>query len=62
MAGSVVDRLKSAWNAFRNADKEEEYLYSSGPEAVPYGTISSSSRPDRIRFTRGNEQSIVNAV
>ena len=62
MAGSVVDRLKSAWNAFRNADKEEEYLYSRGPEAVPYGTISSSSRPDRIRFTRGNEQSIVNAV
>lgn len=58
MPGSVVDRLKSAWNTFRNADKQEEY----SPEVRDYGVISSSYRPDRPRFTRGNERSIINAV
>ena len=58
MPGSVVDRLKSAWNTFRNADKQDEY----SPEIRDYGIISSSYRPDRARFTRGNERSIINAV
>ena len=58
MPGSVVDRLKSAWNTFRNADKQEEY----SPEVRDYGVISSSYRPDRPRFTRGNERLIINAV
>lgn len=62
MAGSVVDRLKSAWNAFRNADKEEENIWTQPQTESYYGVISSGSRPDRTRLTRGNERSIVNAV
>lgn len=62
MAGSVVDRLKSAWNAFRNTDKEEENIWTQPQTESYYGVISSGSRPDRTRLTRGNERSIVNAV
>lgn len=47
------DRFKNAWNAFRNKDPTSRYdIY--GPS---YGT-----RPDRKRFTRGNERSIVNSI
>lgn len=62
MAGSVVDRLKSAWNAFRNADNKEENIWTQDRSETYYGVISSGSRPDRVRLTRGNERSIVNAV
>lgn len=46
-------RLKHAWNAFRNKDP-----------TVPYVDIGSSYsyRPDRPRFTMGNERSIVTSV
>lgn len=47
-------RFKNAWNAFFNRDPTSRSpLYSSG---------GSSYRPDRFRFTRGNERSIVTAV
>lgn len=59
MAGSVVDRFKSAWNAFKDVDRKIDYSYDDEPYAVH---ISFGNRPDRIRYTRGNEQSIVNAV
>ena len=60
MAGSVIDRLKSAWNAFQsNEEKLVEDTYSDDDYRV---YISSGYRPDRNRYTRGNEQSIVNAV
>lgn len=51
------DRLKHAWNAFsgRSPTEEELYIYQD------LGT-SSSYRPDRIRFSRGNERSIVTSV
>ena len=51
------DRLKHAWNAFsgRSPTEEEPYVYQD------LG-VSSSYRPDRIRFSRGNERSIVTSV
>lgn len=47
-------RLKHAWNAFLNRD----------PTASYYNNIGSgySNRPDRPRFSRGNERSIVTSV
>lgn len=58
MANSVIDRIKSAWNAFRTIN-----TYSYEDEPVPYGSvISYGDRPDRQRFTRGNERSIVTSI
>lgn len=50
MAGSLISRLKNAWNVFNDG-------------VLPYQKlgISSSIRPDRPRFTRGTERTIVNA-
>ena len=47
------DRLRHAWNAFTNKDPTYGFR--------GYGS-SHTYRPDRPRFTRGNERSIVNAV
>ena len=48
------ERLQHAWNAFLNREP---------PSTVHYDYGSSYSyRPDRIRLTRGNERSIVNAI
>lgn len=47
------DRLRHAWNAFTNRDPTYGFR--------GYGP-SHTYRPDRPRFTRGNERSIVNAV
>ena len=50
---SFGDWLKHAWNAFFNKDP-----------TVVYRDIGSSyaTRPDRMRFTRGNERSIVTSI
>ena len=48
-------RIKNAWNVFTSRDPTEQYVFHD------YG-ISYGYRPDRIRLTRGNERSIVNAV
>ena len=50
---SLGSRLKHAWNAFFNKDPTR--IWSS------YGP-GNSYRPDRMRFSRGNERSIVTAV
>lgn len=50
---SLRDRLQHAWNAFTS---ETHY-----PGYSPPG-ISYASRPDRARFTRGNEKSIITSV
>ena len=51
---TLTSRLKNAWNAFtNNRDPTRNYQYI-GP--------SYSRRPDRPRFTRGNERSIVTAM
>ena len=55
MSNTMGSRLKNAWNAFFNRDPPEEYRY------VDFGT-SYTYRPDRPRFTRGNERSIVTSV
>lgn len=46
------DRLQHAWNAFMNKDPTTKYDYGA----------SYSSRPDRVRFTKGNERTIVTSV
>ena len=53
MERTFGSRLKHAFNAFMNKDPTTEYKYV-GP--------SSSVRPDRPRFSRGNERSIVTSV
>lgn len=49
----LADRLAHAWNAFRSDESSNSY--------ANYG-IASYMRPDRIRFTRGNERSIVTSI
>lgn len=49
----IRTRFKSAWNAFFNRDPTKAYQYTG--QTFYY-------RPDRPRFTRGNERSIINAV
>ena len=50
----ITDRIKHGWNAFLNRDPTYNYRDLGGPS---YGY-----RPDRMRFTRGNERSIVTSV
>ena len=49
---TLGSRLKHAWNAFTNKD----------PTNYHYSGHSYSRRPDRVRFSRGNERSIVTSV
>ena len=51
MPESFGDRLRHAWNAFNGRD----------PTPTRGGTVS-FYRPDRPRFTRGNERSIVTSI
>ena len=50
---AFTDRLQHAWNAFLNRDPTYEFR--------DHGMIS-AYKPDRVRFTRGNERSIVTSV
>ena len=52
MGMSFGSRLKHAWNAFTGTD------YTTYQDVGP----GYSSRPDRIRLTRGNERSIITSV
>lgn len=52
------DQLRHAWNAFLGRDPTLEY----SPNVVPYGSYVSSTRPDRLRLTRGNERTIITSV
>lgn len=51
---SLISRAKKAWNVFLNRD----------PTKYNYADIgaSYSYRPDRMRFTRGSERTIVNSI
>lgn len=51
---NISSRLKNAWNAFQNKAPISSYQDYNG-----YGTFY---KPDRVRFTRGNERSIVTSV
>lgn len=58
---AIVDRIKNAWNAFvanKDPTKSQEQAYS---YVDSYGG-GYSYRPDRMRFSRGNERSMVTAV
>lgn len=50
---TLTSRLKTAWNVFKNRDPT---LFYREPG------MSSYYRPDRVRFSGGNERSIINAV
>ena len=50
----LFDILKHSWNAFVNNRSPTNYDNDVG--------YSYSYRPDRVRFTRGNERSIVTSV
>lgn len=49
----LMERLQHGWNAFMGRDPTMRY---------PYVGSSYTVRPDRVRFSRGNERSIVTAV
>ena len=49
----LLNRLQHSWNAFMNRDPTSDYQ----PSTVTY-----SYRPDRIRFSGGNEKTIVTSV
>lgn len=55
MQETFRNRLQHAWNAFLNKDPTYGYQYRD------LGT-SSTSRPDRIRLTIGNEKSIISSI
>lgn len=52
---SFGSRVKRLWNAFTNRDPTTNYTYSSMGSSYSY-------RPDRPRFTRGNERSIITSI
>ena len=52
MEMNIGSRLKHAWNAFLNRDP---------PGSRYYGGVY-SYRPDRMRFSRGSERTIINAI
>lgn len=52
MEMTIGSRLKHAWNAFLNRDPPGSRYYGGGY----------SYRPDRMRFSRGSERTIVNAI
>ncbi len=51
---AIGSRLRHAWNAFMNRDPTSYYYKDVG--------MGYSYRPDRVRFSRGNERSIVTSV
>ena len=51
------ERFRKAWNAFKGRDPTAAPSYNYTDLGIGYGY-----RPDRMRFTRGNERSIVTAV
>ena len=52
MEMSIGSRLKHAWNAFLNRDPPGSRYYGGGY----------SYRPDRMRFSRGSERTIINSI
>lgn len=52
MEMNIGSRLKHAWNAFLNRDPPGSKYYGGGY----------SYRPDRMRFSRGSERTIINAI
>lgn len=55
MESTLTSRLKKAWNAFTNNRDPTKVQYQNTGMGYVY-------RPDRVRFTRGNERTIATAV
>jgi hypothetical protein len=53
---SLTQRFRSGWNAFLGRDPTKEREFTAG-EVYGY-----TSRPDRVKFTLGNQRSIVSSV
>lgn len=53
----IIQRFRSGWNAFMGRDPTN--TITDAPNTEYYGY---SYRPDRVRYTRGNEKSIVSAI
>ena len=53
----IIQRFRSGWNAFMGRDPTNTIIDVSNAEYYGY-----SYRPDRVRYTRGNEKSIVSAI
>ena len=53
----IIQRFRSGWNAFMGRDPTNMITDVSNTEYYGY-----SYRPDRVRYTRGNEKSIVSAI
>lgn len=53
MAETLTSRLKKAWNTFMNRDPTYD---------IYHGEVGYSYRPDRLRFTRNNDRSMMNFV
>lgn len=51
---TIGSRIKHAWNAFKDTKDPLFYRHDTGP--------SYYYRPDRVRFSRGNERSIITSV
>lgn len=51
---AILDRIRNAWNTFKNRDPTYYRPREYGPT---YAT-----RPDRVRFARSNERTIVNSI
>lgn len=54
---SIIQRFRSGWNAFLGRDPTNIISRDN-----PDGYYGYSYRPDRIRYTRGNERSIVSSI
>jgi HK97 family phage portal protein len=59
VASNVLGRLKHAWNALSEPKQTDSFL---GTNSYNLGMSSSPFRPDRPRFSKGNEKSIVTAI
>lgn len=49
----LINRLQHGWNAFMNRDPTSDYRS---------GSVTYSYRPDRVRFSGGNEKTIVTSI
>lgn len=53
--GGFTDRLKHAWNSFSAEDDRP-------PQLLPYGSVVSSTSPDRPRFRIFSERTIISSI
>lgn len=55
---TITQRIRSGWNAFTNRDPTTTSI----PLSEEISGFGYSSRPDRVRYTKGNQRSIVASI